>query len=146
MSNKNDIMTCPKCHYCGSQLVLDHELNDLDGTIPYLEGALAKAKIWSANSSPYPTSTEDHNEWMRGYTEYSQKRDHNRKICETDSKHFVDNELRKADMEYDAARNVYYESLGECRISSYEQNQASYWKGRRDALRVFLKDNKENQP
>ena len=63
----------------------------------------------------------------------------------TGFKAIISKELHKAEMEYEAARNAYYESLWECRISSYERNQASYWKGRRDALRVFLKDNKENQ-
>lgn len=53
-------------------------------------------------------------------------------------------ELARAEMEYDAARNAYFESLRECLVPSYEQNQANYWKGRRDALRVFLTDNKEN--
>jgi hypothetical protein len=75
-----------KCHHCGNQLVLDHELNDIDGTIPYLEGALAKAKTWSQHSSPYLHHTEDCKEWMRGYTEYSQKRDQNCNLYETECK------------------------------------------------------------
>ena len=47
-------------------------------------------------------------------------------------------QLHYAEMEYDAAVNAYHEAEGECRSSFYEHNQASYWKGRRDALRVFL--------
>jgi len=47
-------------------------------------------------------------------------------------------QLHRAEMEYDAAVNAYHEAEGECRSSFYEHNQASYWKGRRDALRVFL--------
>jgi hypothetical protein len=58
----------------------------------------------------------------------------------TGFKAIISKELHKAEMEYEAARNDYYESLGECLGSSYEQNQASYWKGRRDALRVFFTD------
>jgi hypothetical protein len=60
-------------------------------------------------------------------------------------------DLRVADMNFAQWSNSYNDAERECRISSYEQNQASYWKGRRDALRsatfqLFLKDNKENQP
>lgn len=55
-------------------------------------------------------------------------------------------ELRKADMNFARWSNAYNDAERECRSSFYEHNQASYWKGRRDALRVFLKDNKENQP
>lgn len=47
-------------------------------------------------------------------------------------------QLHRAEMEYDAAVNAYHEAEGECRSSFYEHNQASYWKGRRDALRMFL--------
>jgi hypothetical protein len=49
-------------------------------------------------------------------------------------------ELRKAEMNFARWSNAYNDAERECRISSYEQNQASYWKGRRDALRVFLTD------
>ena len=55
-------------------------------------------------------------------------------------------DLRVADMNFARWSNAYNDAERECRSSSYEHNQASYWKGRRDALRVFLTDNKENQP
>jgi hypothetical protein len=55
-------------------------------------------------------------------------------------------ELRKAEMEYEAAAIAYVMAIEEDRPSVPASNQAHYWKGRRDALRVFLTDNKENQP
>lgn len=50
-------------------------------------------------------------------------------------------QLHRADMEYDAAVNAYHEVQGEGESGFYEQNQANYWKGRRDALRMFLPNN-----
>jgi len=47
-------------------------------------------------------------------------------------------QLHRAEMEYDAAVNACHEAEGECRSSFHEHNQASYWKGRSDALRMFL--------
>lgn len=47
-------------------------------------------------------------------------------------------QLHRAEMEYDSAVNAYRDAEGECRSSFYEHNQASYWKGRRDALRMFM--------
>jgi hypothetical protein len=47
-------------------------------------------------------------------------------------------QLHRAEMEYDAAVNAYHEAERESRSSFHEHNQASYWKGRRDALRMFL--------
>lgn len=46
--------------------------------------------------------------------------------------------MEHAQKQYDAAVAAYHEAEVECRSSFYEHNQASYWKGRRDALRVFL--------
>ena len=47
-------------------------------------------------------------------------------------------QLHRAEMEYDAATNAYSEAIeGDC-PSVFASNQAHYWKGRCDALRVFL--------
>ena len=47
-------------------------------------------------------------------------------------------QLNQAEMEYDAAINAYHEVQGDGQSGFYEHNQASYWKGQRDALRGFL--------
>jgi hypothetical protein len=47
-------------------------------------------------------------------------------------------QLHRDEMEYNAAVNAYHEAERESRSSFHEHNQASYWKGRRDALRMFL--------
>jgi hypothetical protein len=52
-------------------------------------------------------------------------------------------ELHKAEMEYEAAAIAYVMAIEEDRPSVHASNQANYWKGRRDALRVFLKDSVE---
>jgi hypothetical protein len=62
------------------------------------------------------------------------------------SKSIIMQELHKAEKEYDAAAIAYVMAIQEDRPSVPASNQANYWKGRRDALRVFLTDNKENQP
>jgi hypothetical protein len=41
--------------------------------VPYLEGALARAKAWSIRSSPYDHHSPAYREWMRGYADYPQK-------------------------------------------------------------------------
>ena len=46
--------------------------------------------------------------------------------------------MEHAQKQYDEAVAAYHEAEAECRSSFYEHNHASYWKGRSDALRVFL--------
>ena len=50
----------------------------------------------------------------------------------------IRSQMEHAQKQYDDAVAAYHEAEAECRSSFYEHNQASYWKGRRDALRVFL--------
>lgn len=50
----------------------------------------------------------------------------------------IRSQMEYAQRRYDEAVAAYHEAEAECRSSFYEHNQASYWKGRRDALRVFL--------
>lgn len=58
----------------------------------------------------------------------------------------ISQQLHRAEMEYDAAVNAYHEVQGEGQSGFYEHNQASYWKGRRDALRVFLPNSILSRP
>ena len=55
-------------------------------------------------------------------------------------------QLHQAEMEYADAVNAYNEVQGAGQSGFYEHNQASYWKGRRDALRSFLPNDKEQLP
>lgn len=55
-------------------------------------------------------------------------------------------QLHHAEMEYDAASNAYSEAIGEDRPSVHASNQAHYWKGRCDALRVFLTNSELSPP
>jgi hypothetical protein len=48
------------------------------------------------------------------------------------------NQMEHAQKQYDEAVAAYHEAEEKCLSSCYEHNHASYWKGRRDALRVFL--------
>jgi hypothetical protein len=52
--------------------------------------------------------------------------------------------MEHAQKQYDEAVAAYHEAEDECRSSFYEHNQASYWKGRRDALRMFLPNGKDH--
>jgi hypothetical protein len=56
----------------------------------------------------------------------------------------IENQMEHAQKQYEKAVAAYHEAEEECLSSSfYEHNQASYWKGRRDALRVFLPNVKD---
>ena len=46
--------------------------------------------------------------------------------------------LHLAEVAYNAAVKAYQEAENECRSSFYDHNQASYWKGQRDAIRACL--------
>jgi hypothetical protein len=58
----------------------------------------------------------------------------------------IENQMEHAQRQYDEAVAAYHEAEEKCLDSFYEHNQASYWKGRRDALRVFLPNMKHTAP
>jgi hypothetical protein len=49
----------------------------------------------------------------------------------------IENQLIKAQIKYDAFVKLYDRAVDEGLSSVHEQNSASYWKGRRDALRMI---------
>lgn len=53
-------------------------------------------------------------------------------------------QLDLAETEYAAAVKAYHDAEADGRSSFCEHNHASYWKGRRDALRALLKNHEES--
>jgi len=55
---------------------------------------------------------------------------------------WLDDEIEKASNQYGEALAAYHEAEAECRNSYYERGDASYWKGRRDALTALKNSSK----
>ena len=58
----------------------------------------------------------------------------------------VENHLKQAQSQYDAFVELYHKAVDEGLSSVHEQNSASYWKGRRDALRMIMPTTKSEPP
>jgi len=58
----------------------------------------------------------------------------------------IENQLKQAQSKYDAFVKLYDKAVDEGLSSVYEQNSASYWKGRRDALRMIMPTGESESP